>query len=77
MLRPLDILLELDETFDRYSEGVVGEPDFIQSLNQGLRLVIEVKSKGALSASDLVATYTRNLIELHAPSKKIQAKVHS
>ena len=67
VFRVLNILLGQDEKFDRHASlnGVIGEPDFIQrDLTNDLRLVIEVKTKWALSADDLVTTYAQNLIEL-------------
>ncbi|CAG8659745.1 17352_t:CDS:2, partial [Funneliformis caledonium] len=54
------------ESFGRHSllERVIGEPDFIQKdSNAVLRLVIEVKTKWALSANNLVTTYAQNLTE--------------
>lgn len=66
MLRSLNILLGQDEVFDRHAslEDVIGEPDFIlRDSNKVLRLAIEVKTKWALSADDLVMTYAQNLNE--------------
>ena len=70
VLLPLDVLLKSDgagEEFVRslYLGETIGEPDFLQHSKEKLRLVIEVKSKWALTASDLVNTYTQNVIDLH------------
>ncbi|CAG8647187.1 11077_t:CDS:2, partial [Paraglomus occultum] len=54
------------EVFGRFTllKSVIGEPDFIQKdSNEVLRLVIEVKTKWALSADNLVTTYAQNLTE--------------
>ena len=69
VLLPLNILLESDEADEKFARcfylgNILGEPDFIQCSNQELRLAIEVKTKWALSASDLVETYIKNLIDL-------------
>ena len=72
VLFPLNILLKsrgAGEAFARsiYLGKIVGEPDFIQHSNkEELRLAIEVKTKWALTTSDLVATYARNHTEHHA-----------
>ena len=74
VLLPFNNLLASDEAgevFDYPTEGTFGEPDFIQHLNGELRLAIEVKTKWALAASDLVKAYTQNLIDIHEGKTKL------
>ena len=69
VLFPLNILLKLDQRDEVFARSmytgkkIIGEPDFILRSNRELRLAIEVKTKWALPASNLVKTYTRNLVE--------------
>ena len=75
VLLPLNVLLESDGAGEEFARSIylgetLGEPDFIQHSNEKLRLVIEVKSKWALSTSDLVETYTQNLINHHKKKQK-------
>ncbi|CAG8557553.1 4427_t:CDS:2 [Paraglomus brasilianum] len=65
VFRFLNILLEQHEVFDRHAslENVIGEPDFIQKDLNVLHLIIEVKTKWALSTDDLVTMYAQNLVE--------------
>ena len=75
VLLPLNVLLESDGAGEEFARSIylgetLGEPDFIQHSNEKLRLVIEVKSKWALSASNLVKTYTQNVNDLHKKKRK-------